>query len=65
MLCLNRMEDHQNGVAVVTHARLSAVELPGSQDLTDFWQEPESYFLLHGGVDKGEGGGLGHSLFPE
>jgi len=33
---------------MVTYSRLGAVELPVSQDLTDFWRSPDSYFLIQG-----------------
>ena len=42
------MSEHDEGNVVNIYAQLDSQEMPIPKDLSDYWQDPSSYFLISG-----------------
>lgn len=42
------MSEHGEGNVVNIYAQLDSQEMPIPKDLSDYWQDPSSYFLISG-----------------
>lgn len=42
------MTEHGEGNVVNIYAQLDSQEMPIPKDLSDYWQDPSSYFLIPG-----------------
>lgn len=54
-----RMSEHGEGNVVNIYAQLDSQEMPVPKDLSDYWQDPSSYFLISGDLQS-----LTSHLFP-
>lgn len=50
---LCRMSEHGEGNVVNIYAQLDSQEMPIPKDLSDYWQDPSSYFLISGDLFTG------------
>ena len=47
-----RMSEHGEGNVVNIYAQLDSQEMPIPKDLSDYWQDPSSYFLISGDLQS-------------